>query len=81
MNWNSLKNFENIVYPVDRLKIQILDDSTDDTSRLINENTDKLKMKGVTIDIIRRSEREGFKAGALRNGLDKDKSEFVALFD
>ncbi|MHA1994268.1 MAG: glycosyltransferase family 2 protein [Candidatus Hodarchaeales archaeon] len=77
----TLKNFENIVYPVDRLKIQILDDSTDDTSRLINENTDKLKMKGVTIDIIRRSEREGFKAGALRNGLDKDKSEFVALFD
>ncbi|MHA2093176.1 MAG: glycosyltransferase family 2 protein [Candidatus Hodarchaeales archaeon] len=77
----TLANLENIVYPLDRLKFQILDDSTDSTSRLIDMCVTKLKKKGLTINIVRRSTRNGFKAGALRNGLDKDDSEFVALFD
>ncbi len=77
----TLVNLENIIYPLDRLKFQILDDSTDDTSRLIELNIKRLKEKGFNVNIIRRSTRDGFKAGALRNGLNKDNSEFVAIFD
>ena len=77
----TLANLENIVYPKESLKFQILDDSTDDTSQLIDYYCKKLKEKGFVINILRRSTRTGFKAGALRNGLDRDDSEYVALFD
>ena len=77
----TLKNIGNIKYPLDRLKIQILDDSTDETSNIIDSVSEKLIEKGFTVDIVRRSSRDGFKAGALRYGLQQDNSEFVAIFD
>ncbi|MHA1444581.1 MAG: glycosyltransferase, partial [Candidatus Hodarchaeales archaeon] len=77
----TLKNIGNIKYPLDRLKIQILDDSTDETSDIIDRVSKKLIEKGFTVDIVRRSSRDGFKAGALGYGLQQDNSEFVAIFD
>jgi len=77
----TLKNIENIKYPLDRLKIQILDDSIDETSCIIDNVSKKLIEQGFTIDIVRRSSRDGFKAGALGYGLQQDNSEFVAIFD
>ncbi|MCK4849636.1 MAG: glycosyltransferase, partial [Candidatus Heimdallarchaeota archaeon] len=77
----TLKNIKNIKYPLDRLKIQILDDSTDETSEMIDEISKELIKKGFKVDIIRRSSRDGFKAGALANGLQQDNAEFVAVFD
>jgi cellulose synthase/poly-beta-1,6-N-acetylglucosamine synthase-like glycosyltransferase len=77
----TLTNIEKVDYPLDRLKIQILDDSTDETSAMIDKLSKKLIDKGFAINVIRRSSREGFKAGALRNGLKNDTSEFVAIFD
>jgi len=77
----TLTNIGNIKYPLDRLKIQILDDSTDETSVRIDELSEKLMKNGFLVDVIRRSSRDGFKAGALSNGLKKDNSEFVAIFD
>ena len=77
----TLENLLNIQYPFERLKVQILDDSTDNTSDLIDEFIKRLKEEALIIEVIRRDSREGFKAGALQNGLVKDDSEFVALFD
>ncbi len=77
----TLTNIGNIKYPLDRLKIQILDDSTDETSAIIDKLSKKLIDKGFIVKILRRSSRDGFKAGALRYGLQNDNSAFVAIFD
>lgn len=77
----TLRNIENINYPLNHLKIQILDDSNDETSVKIDKLSKKLSEKGFFVDIVRRSSRDGFKAGALENGLMKDNSEFIAIFD
>lgn len=70
-----------IEYPINKLEIQILDDSTDDTFILV-ENIVKEKQKlGFDIKHIHRTNRSGFKAGALKEGLVKSKGEFVAIFD
>jgi len=68
-------------YPRDRLRIQVLDDSTDDTVRISEEGCAWLRSKGIDAVQIRRPNREGFKAGALANGLELDDSELVAVFD
>ncbi|HSI69437.1 MAG TPA: glycosyltransferase, partial [Gillisia sp.] len=76
-----LRNIATIDYPMDRLEIQVLDDSTDEsiekTRGLINE----LQQKGLDIQHITRENRQGFKAGALKDGLLKAKGEFIAIFD
>lgn len=68
-------------YPKDKLEIQVLDDSTDETvsraSRLIKTKQDE----GFDIRHIRRANRKGFKAGALKEGLKSAKGEFIAIFD
>ncbi|PIW70211.1 MAG: glycosyl transferase family 2 [Ignavibacteriales bacterium CG12_big_fil_rev_8_21_14_0_65_30_8] len=70
-----------IDYPKDKLEIQILDDSTDETSEIVAEIvTEKLK-EGFDIKQIRREDRKGFKAGALKEGLKTAKGEFIAIFD
>lgn len=68
-------------YPVGRHEIQILDDSTDETPELIDRVCRKLKREGVMIEVIRRDCREGFKAGALKNGLRTAKGEYAAVWD
>lgn len=70
-----------IDYPSDRLQIQILDDSTDETSRIVDRVAGDLRARGHWIDVVRRPQREGFKAGALGYGLGSAEGEFVAIFD
>jgi cellulose synthase/poly-beta-1,6-N-acetylglucosamine synthase-like glycosyltransferase len=70
-----------IDYPADLLTIQLLDDSTDETSQMAAASIAHLKKKGITIHQVRREDRSGFKAGALQAGLALNNSEFVAIFD
>ncbi len=71
----------NLEYPKEKLRIQILDDSTDQTSSIIDSEVYSFKEKGFNIEVIRRSSRKGYKAGALSNGLKHGVSELVAIFD
>jgi cellulose synthase/poly-beta-1,6-N-acetylglucosamine synthase-like glycosyltransferase len=68
-------------YPSDRLEIQVLDDSTDDTGAIIDETASRLRARGLTVVHLHRRERTGFKAGALAAGLKEARGEFVAVFD
>src|SRR6266481_6806280 len=68
-------------YPSDRLEIQVLDDSTDDTGAIIDETASQLRARGLTVVHLHRRERTGFKAGALAAGLKEARGEFVAIFD
>ncbi len=68
-------------YPRDRLQIQVLDDSTDETRDIAREVCDELKRDGVDIEALHRTDRSGYKAGALAAGLDSASGEFVAIFD
>ena len=68
-------------YPIERWEIQILDDSTDDTTAIIRNIIEQYKDEGLQIHHIRRSNRVGYKAGALQNGLRTAKGEFIAIFD
>jgi len=71
----------NIDYPKDLLDIQVLDDSTDETSMIAEECVREFREKGYDIVYIHRKERVGFKAGALAEGLRRAKGEFIAIFD
>jgi cellulose synthase/poly-beta-1,6-N-acetylglucosamine synthase-like glycosyltransferase len=68
-------------WPKDRLEIQMLDDSTDDTVKVAQAVCEKYRNLGWDISYIHRTDRTGFKAGALDNGLKTAKGEFVAMFD
>lgn len=68
-------------YPKEKLEIQILDDSTDDTLDLVKAKVDLLKAKGVQITQFTRQNNQGFKAGALAEGMEIVKGEFIAIFD
>ncbi len=68
-------------YPRDRLDIQVLDDSTDETQRIARDAVARWRERGLDIHYIHRENRAGFKAGALENGLRTAKGEFVAIFD
>lgn len=70
-----------IRYPLDKLEIQVLDDSTDDTVSIAQECVAKWRAEGVDISYIHRTDRTGYKAGALEAGLAVAKGEFVAVFD
>jgi cellulose synthase/poly-beta-1,6-N-acetylglucosamine synthase-like glycosyltransferase len=71
----------NLDYPSDRLEIQVLDDSTDDTQGIVAEMVQRLQVRGIDIAHLHRVERTGFKAGALAAGLAKARGELVAIFD
>jgi len=68
-------------YPRDRLEIQVLDDSTDETVDIVSRKVAALRADGIDAVHIRRNDRNGFKAGALENGLATAKGEFIAIFD
>lgn len=68
-------------YPKELLEIQVLDDSTDRTSEIASDCVCEFRKKGFDVKYIHRSNREGFKAGALSAGLEKAKGELVAVFD
>ena len=70
-----------IDYPKELLEIQVLDDSTDKTTEIAQSCVDYYKDKGFNIECLHRENREGYKAGALREGLKSAKGELVAIFD
>ena len=68
-------------YPTDKLQIQIVDDSTDDTVDLVAAKVAEHRAKGVNIDHVHRVNRSGFKAGALKDAMEFATGEFIAIFD
>jgi cellulose synthase/poly-beta-1,6-N-acetylglucosamine synthase-like glycosyltransferase len=76
-----LKNIVLIEYPKDKLEIQVLDDSTDESVESTAVFIKNLQKEGFNIQHIQRKIRKGFKAGALREGLNVAKGEYIAIFD
>jgi hypothetical protein len=68
-------------YPRHRLELQVLDDSTDETVQAVDRAVERARGRGVAIEVIRRVERVGFKAGALEAGLRRATGEYIAIFD
>lgn len=76
-----VKAVTEIDYPRDRLEIQVLDDSTDETVKIASATVAKYAAKGFDIHYIHRDDRTGFKAGALENGMKTAKGSLIAIFD
>lgn len=70
-----------IHYPRDRLEIQVLDDSTDETQGIARARVARLREQGLDISYIHRDNRRGYKAGALQEGLAVARGELIAVFD
>lgn len=68
-------------YPRDRLQIQVLDDSTDETAAVCARVVARYRAMGLPIELHHRGNRQGYKAGALEEGLKTATGEFVAIFD
>ncbi|MBV8639964.1 MAG: glycosyltransferase [Verrucomicrobia bacterium] len=76
-----LKAISEIDYPRDKLEIQVLDDSTDETRSMTERTVAKLRARGYDAVVLRREDRVGFKAGALDYGFQKAKGEFFFILD
>jgi cellulose synthase/poly-beta-1,6-N-acetylglucosamine synthase-like glycosyltransferase len=76
-----LNNIALLEYPREKLEIQVLDDSTDESVESTATQIEELQKTGLDIQHIRRENRQGFKAGALKEGLKTAKGEFIAIFD
>jgi cellulose synthase/poly-beta-1,6-N-acetylglucosamine synthase-like glycosyltransferase len=68
-------------YGIEQARILILDDSDDDTVSEIDQVVREYKEKHFQIDVLRRANRDGFKAGALQAALEQTSEEFIAIFD
>ncbi len=68
-------------WPRDKLEIQILDDSTDETTALCRERARELRAEGFDVVHLHRRDRRGFKAGALQAGLDRCRGELILVLD
>ena len=68
-------------YPRNRFEIQIVDDSTDDTTDVAAELVRRFQAQGFDIKLLHRTNRSGYKAGALKAAVDQAKGEYLALFD
>jgi cellulose synthase/poly-beta-1,6-N-acetylglucosamine synthase-like glycosyltransferase len=68
-------------YPADRLQIQVLDDSIDETQGIARACVERWRARGVDVEYVHRVNRQGFKAGALEHGLTTATGELVAVFD
>lgn len=75
---DSISEFD---YPKDRFEIHVLDDSTDDTVEITKRKVEEYKAKGFLIEQITRTNRKGYKAGALKEGMQRAQGEFIAIFD
>jgi len=76
-----IKTVCEIDYPIDKLEIQVLDDSTDETVEIVANIVKEYQLRGFDIQHIHRTDRSGYKAGALKEGLKVAKGEFVGIFD
>jgi len=70
-----------VEWPRERMEIQVLDDSTDETRALVRQKVEELRERGLDVVYIHRVDRRGYKAGALDNGLQVAKGDLVAIFD
>ena len=70
-----------LAYPKEKLEIQILDDSNDETTEIILKKIESLRILKLDIKLIHRENRFGYKAGALGHGLKLAAGEFIAIFD
>ena len=68
-------------YPQEKMRIMVLDDSDDDTVKIIDDAVDEYKKQGFQIEHIRRGTRNGYKAGSLKHAMQTTDTEFVAIFD
>jgi cellulose synthase/poly-beta-1,6-N-acetylglucosamine synthase-like glycosyltransferase len=68
-------------YPRDKFQIQVLDDSTDETKDIIANKCAEVVARGINIQHVHRTDRTGYKAGALDDAMDKVEGEFIAIFD
>jgi cellulose synthase/poly-beta-1,6-N-acetylglucosamine synthase-like glycosyltransferase len=76
-----LKHVVALDYPKEKLEIQILDDSNDETTEMVAHLVDGYCRDNYDIKHIKRNTRKGFKAGALQYGLEKARGEYFAIFD
>jgi len=76
-----LESVSKIRYPKELLEIQVLDDSTDETTAIASAAVERYREQGFEIHCLHREDRAGFKAGALEAGLRVAKGEFVLIFD
>lgn len=68
-------------WPRDKLTVQVLDDSSDDTVEIVAQHVERLRAQGVTIQHVRRPDRVGYKAGALAYGMQFLTADYIALLD
>ncbi len=68
-------------WPRERFDVQVLDDSTDETRELVDRACERWRASGVQIEVVRRSDRQGYKAGALANGTAVAQGDVLAVFD
>lgn len=68
-------------WPTDRLQVQVIDDSTDDTTAVVRDAIGNLRDQGIEVQHLERDGRDGYKAGATAAALEAASGEFVALFD
>jgi cellulose synthase/poly-beta-1,6-N-acetylglucosamine synthase-like glycosyltransferase len=76
-----LDSVTKINYPKDRLEIQVLDDSTDETVSIARGAVERYREQGFDIHYLHRTDRTGYKAGALEAGMKVAKGEFILIFD
>lgn len=76
-----IEGVSKIDYPKDKLEIQVLDDSTDETQQIAKKKVDELRALGFDAVYIHRTDRTGFKAGALENGVKQARGEYLLVFD
>jgi cellulose synthase/poly-beta-1,6-N-acetylglucosamine synthase-like glycosyltransferase len=68
-------------WPRGRLEIQVLDDSSDETCAVVDERAAHWRAQGIDVRVLRRTDRSGYKAGALAAGLEAARGEWIAIFD
>lgn len=71
----------NMDYPLEKFQVQVLDDSTDETVGISRRTAAKWRELGYDIEVIHRTDRSGYKAGALENGLKTARGEIICMFD
>lgn len=76
-----IDNITQFNYPKDRFEIQVLDDSTDQTVDISRAKVEEYQGKGFQIELITRTDRKGYKAGALKEATKEAKGDFIAIFD
>jgi len=76
-----IDNIVQLDYPKDKFEIHVLDDSTDETVDISRKKVEEYRAKGFNIELFTRTDRTGYKAGALKAATPKAKGEFIAIFD